>query len=300
MTFSSTIYAPRRASGGETVPGRDLALHLRRWGDPAAPSLLLLHGSRDASVTFQFVVDALRADWSVVAPDWRGHGLSGWSVNGYAFADYLADLDRLLGDLFPGRAVPVVGHSLGGNVALVYAGLRPERVRCLVSLDAFGVPDGAPAEAPAHLRRWLDAWRAPPPDPAYPSPEALAERLSRANPRLDPPRARFLAAHLGREDPDGLFRWRFDPRHRMPFAALHRRAEWSACLAAVRAPTLIIGSERAFPAFEAEPGGFAARRAELPPGDLVRLPGTGHNVHHDAPERVAALVEAFVAGEENG
>lgn len=297
MTLPSTAYRPRRASSGTTLPVRDLALHLRSWGEADAPPLVLLHGSRDASATFQFVVDALRRDWRILAPDWRGHGLSGWSAGGYAFADYLADLDHVLGVLFPGRAVPLVGHSLGGNVALVYAGLRPERVRCLVSLDAFGVPDRPAQEAPAQLRRWLDAWRRPASDPAYPSIEAMAERLVRANPRLDPSRARFLAAHLGREDGDGRFRWRFDPRHRAPFAALHRRAEWAACLAEVRAPVLYIGAESVFPAFEAEPGGFAARRAQLPSGDLVRLRDTGHNVHHDAPEAVAGLIESFVPRE---
>lgn len=289
------VYRPRRPSRSRVIEARGLALHLRLWGEPGRPPLVLLHGSRDASATFQFLVDALAGDWFAVAPDWRGHGLSGWSPCGYAFTDYLADLDHLLGDLFPGRPVPLVGHSLGGNVALVYAGVRPEQVSGVVSLDAFGVPDRDPSEAPAHLRRWLEAGRRAPPDPAYPSREAMAERLVRANPRLDLPRARFLAGHLGREDGDGRFRWCLDPRHRLPFAGLHRRAEWAACLAEVRAPALYLASERVYPAFEAEPGGFAGRLAQLPPGRLVRLDEAGHNLHHDAPGEAAALVEAFAS-----
>ena len=70
----------------------------------------------------QFVVDALAEERYVLAPDWRGFGLTdGGGVDNYWFPDYLADLDWLL-DHYAGDApVDLVGHSMGGNVAMQYA-----------------------------------------------------------------------------------------------------------------------------------------------------------------------------------
>jgi pimeloyl-ACP methyl ester carboxylesterase len=128
----------------------------------------------------------------------------------------------------------------------------------------------------------------------------MAERLRTANPRLDAPKARFLAEHLSRPAQDG-FAWRFDPLHRAPFATLHRAAEWVACLRRIAAPVLWVASGAVFPpALEKEPGGFEARLRLLPHASFERIEGTGHNLHHDAPAAVAALVEGFLAAEPGG
>ena len=119
---------------------RGLRYHVRTWGDTADPKLVLLHGWMDVSASFQFLVDALRRDWYVIAPDWRGFGLSEWAPDGYWFPDYVADLDVLLRQLSPKAPVNLVGHSLGGNVAALYAGIRPARVARLVNLEGFGLP----------------------------------------------------------------------------------------------------------------------------------------------------------------
>ena len=289
-------YVPRRTSRSAFVDVRGLRCHVRMWGEPTARPLVLLHGGRDASATFQFLVDAFAEEWLVVAPDWRGHGLSGWAPNGYSFADYLGDLDALLDHFFAGRAVPLVGHSLGGNVACVYAGLRPARVLHLVSLDGFGLPDRRPEEAPMHLRRWLNAWRSPPTEKPYPSVEAMAERLRVANPRLDADRAYFLAENLSRPAAAGGFTWCFDPLHRAPFASLHRVAEWQACLREITAPALWLGSGAVFPpSLEREPGGFERRLEWIPDLRFTRIENTGHNLHHDVPAAVAAGIERFLS-----
>jgi pimeloyl-ACP methyl ester carboxylesterase len=260
----------------------------------------MLHGGRDASATFQFVVDAMEQDRYFVAPDWRGHGLSDRAPLGYWFPDYLADLDALLDRLFGERAVPVLGHSLGGNVACIYAGIRPERVSHLISLDGFGLPDRGPEEAPAHLRRWMEAWRNLPLSPRiHGSLQDLAARLMRAHPRLGPERARFMAEHLSRPADRG-FAWAVDPLHKLPFATLHRVAEWEACIRQITAPVLWLGSASTFPpSLEREPGGFA-RRVELARAEFHRIPETGHNLHHDAPEVVATLIEEFLARPQGG
>ncbi len=279
-----------------TVHG--MAIHVREWGCPDAPPLVLLHGGRDASATFQFLVDAFKRDWRVIAPDWRGHGNSGRAPEGYWFQDFLRDLDGLLDQMLPGQAVPIAGHSLGGNIACLYAGIRPERLTHLVSLDGFGLPDSDPARAPAHLKRWLEAWRSyQATGPRYETHHAMAERLIKANPRLSPAKAQFLAEHVSRALPGGGLTWSFDAMHRLPFATLHRSAETEACLRQVKAPALWIGSDKVFPPMLAnEPGGFAARAAMIPGCRYIRIPGAGHNLHHDEPEIVADLIERHLTG----
>ena len=288
-------YSLRRPSRSRFTVVRGLRIHLRLWGDPEAPPLVLLHGSRDGSVTFQFLVDALEGEWSIVAPDWRGHGRSDWAPGGYWFPDYVADLDRILDELHPGRPVPLVGHSLGGNAATLYAGLRPGRVSHLVSLDAFGLLERPPADAPAQLRRWLDGGRSVPAHRAYPGLGPMADRLQAGNPRLDRARALFLADGSSRAVEGGIT-WAFDPAHRLPFATLHRVAEWEAWVREITAPVLWIGSDQPFPPALARDPGELGRRVTLAGAAYRRLPGTGHNLHHDEPEAVARLIEELLAG----
>jgi pimeloyl-ACP methyl ester carboxylesterase len=287
-------YRPLRPSRSLFIELRGLTHHIRLWGDPEAPALVMIHGGLDASATFQFLVDTLSSEWHVIAPDLRGHGLSGWAPGGYAFADYLADLDGLLAHVCGTKPVPLIGHSLGGNVACIYAGTRPERVTKLVSLDGFGLPERDPSGAPEHLRRWLDSWANEAAAPhVYADLAEMAARLQRANPRLDGERALFMAAHLGRTVPGGVT-WAFDPGHRRPFATMFRLAGWAACVSRIAAPVLWVGSGTTFPAaIEREPGGLEGRAA-LARATFRRLPETGHNLHHDAPSAVAALVEDFL------
>lgn len=286
-------YEPRLASRSRFVEARRLRLHVRVWGDPRDPPLVLLHGHQDASATFQFLVESLATGRHVLAPDWRGHGLSDRAPGGYWFQDYLADLDALLPLLVGEDPVPIVGHSLGGNVASIFAGLRPGRVSHLVSLDGFGLPDRGPDEAPRHLRRWLDGWCAPPKDRPRPGLEPFVERLRFGNPRLDDGRARFLAEHLTQASESGRA-WAFDPLHRLPFGVMPRLAEWKACLREIRCPVLWIGSGSPFPPGIGEEA--LRERAALARAAFRSLPGTGHNLHHDAPEEVARLIEGFLAG----
>ena len=154
-----------KAATSERVDVRGLRYRVQRWGDPLAPKLFLLHGWMDVAASFQFLVDALDGDWCVLAPDWRGFGESAWAAGSYLFADYLADLEALLDHYAPDETANLVGHSLGGNVACIYAGVRPHRVRRAVSLEGFGIQRAQPVEAPERYARWLDEQTNPPPSP---------------------------------------------------------------------------------------------------------------------------------------
>jgi pimeloyl-ACP methyl ester carboxylesterase len=287
------------------VPLRGLDHRVLTWGDPGAPKLFLLHGWMDVAASFQFLVDALERDWHVIAPDLRGFGESDWQPQGYWFADYVADLEALLDHFAPGEAVNLVGHSLGGNVVMQYAGARPQRVRAVVSLDGFGIPAESADKAPKKIARWLDALREPAGFKPYPSLEAVADRLQASNHRLPRERALFLAACWAEVLPDGSARLRADPRHKLPFPTVYRMDEVQAVWHCITAPVLwVAAAESDIPKWlndhpEGEAGadnlaGVRRRFAHVPNGRLVTIADAGHMLHHDQPVAVAAAIESFV------
>jgi len=274
---------------------RDATYAVRSWGPESARPLVLLHGARDTSVTFQFLVDALQGSWRIVAPDWRGHGQTRAAHYGW-FHDYLADLDVLLQMLFADQSVDLVGHSLGGNVATVYAGLCPDRIRHVVSLDAFGTLPPTNAEFPQLLQGWLQGTRNQPVNTRYDSVEQMAGRLCAANRRLGWDKALFLARHSSRLGPTGGLEWRFDSSYRRSMPTFHSLAEWLSCWRGIIARQLwIAAEEQRRGTVRADPEAFALVRAQLAPGSLVFLANTGHNVQHDSPGPLAALIEAFLS-----
>ena len=287
-----------KESRSRFIEVRGLRLHVREWGDPATPALWMLHGWMDVSASFQFVVDALAGPWHVIAPDWRGFGLSEAAPGGYWFPDYLADLDALVEALSPGTPVRMVGHSMGGNVAGLYAGTRPGRVSHLVLAEGFGMKATVPDQAPERYGRWLDELKAPPGLRPYPDLEAVAGRLQANNPRLSAERARFLAPHWARRRDDGQWAPAADPRHRLVNPVLYRQEEALACWRRITAPTLWIwGGDPAWMRDFAgdDPEDWARRRAAFARLSECRIEGSGHMMHHDDPGRFAQAVEAFLA-----
>ena len=157
------MYQPRRAARSEFVPIRNLRYHVRTWGEPkpGQPPLVMVHGWMDVAASYQFVVDAFKQDRHVVAPDWRGYGLTELPrTDNYWFPDYLADLEFLLDRYSPDAPVDLVGHSMGGNIAMLYAGARPERIRSLVNLEGFGMPATKPSQAPGRYAKWIEQLKA--------------------------------------------------------------------------------------------------------------------------------------------
>ena len=286
----------RTPSTLERVPLRGLEYSVRRWGPADAPALFLLHGWMDSSPTFQFVVDALRQDWQVIAPDWRGFGGSTWLAQGYWFPDYYADLELLLAHYAPGQAVRLVGHSMGAAVAGVYAGLRPARVAQLVMMDFLGLKPPADADSPMLLRKWLDGQAQPPRLPVHEDHAALARRLQAVNPRLTAARAAFLARHVGRTRADGRVEMAGDPWHKLPSPFVYRIEDVMACWRLVTAPTLMLFAEHGYvnERFAAEPEALRRRLACFADHRVLTIADAGHNLQHDQPEAVAAALEAFL------
>jgi pimeloyl-ACP methyl ester carboxylesterase len=290
-------YAIRRAPRHETVDVRGVAHHVTRWGPDSRTPLVFLHGWADTSETFQFVVDALARDHAIVAPDWRGFGRSAWNRGTYWFPDYFADLEALLDRYVPDGPATLVGHSMGGNVAGLYGGIRPERVARLVNLEGFGLPRAESDQAPDRYAKWLDQLKEPPQFGTFPSLEQFARVLARKNPRLPPDRALFVARTWATVLPDGRCTVNADPAHKLVNPVLYRREEAEACWRRCVAPTLLVlGGQSEFRPGLGADGSEEYFRTQYPDLRIETLPDAGHMLHHEQPEAVAALIEAFVAG----
>ena len=233
----------------------------------------------------------------MLAPDWRGFGLSEWSKAGYWFPDYVADLDGLLAQLSPEQAVTIVGHSMGGNIGGLYAGVRPERVARLLLAEGFGMPPTVPEQAPKRLLKWLDQIVKPPTLRPYASLEDVANRLRANTPDLSRERAAFLAPHWAKEVRAGHYELRADPNHKTTNPVLYRYEEALALWKRIAAPVLWIhsGSDWVRKFLKENDDLLELYRESY--GQLTerRIEGASHMMHHDQPEEFARVIEDYLA-----
>jgi pimeloyl-ACP methyl ester carboxylesterase len=297
------------------VPIRGLDYHVRCWGEPApgVPPLVLVHGWMDVAASFQFVVDALSDAFLrgrlVIAPDWRGYGdTDGGGVDNYWFPDYIADLDFLLDHVSPDGPVDLVGHSMGGNVVMLYAGIRPERVRRLVNLEGFGGPATQPTQAAERYATWLTQLkkhqRGELTLQAYETVDGVARRLARTNPRLardetGRDKAAWLAQHWARQNAQGQWDILGDPAHKIINAQLLRVDELLEIYRRITMPLLAVEAEDDA-MWTWWKGSFTRtqyhERLQLVPNHRIAVVNdAGHMLHHDQPEQLAALLEPFLA-----
>lgn len=279
---------------------RGLRLRICEWGapEPGRPTTLVLHGYLEQGAAWDAV--AGRLPGRIVAPDHRGHGLSDHVGPGgfYHFWDYVADVDALADPL--GGPVDVVGHSMGATIALLWASLRPERVRRLALVEGLGMPDESPGlDRP---RRFLAAHRDPPRHRALADLDDGVRRMRHFNPKIPIATARALVARVTRPvrpddphvEPDrpGTLVWTWDPLHRARNPTAMRRDLLMVHLAALRAPTLLVWG--ATSPYAAGLPDRAEREAAIADRRVITVDGAGHLVHHDAPDALAAALAAFL------
>ncbi|MXY72820.1 MAG: alpha/beta hydrolase [Dehalococcoidia bacterium] len=275
------------------VTSQRVQLHYVVWGEADKPPLILLHGGRDHARSWDRTALALIDRYQVFAVDLRGHGDSDWALGGnYSIIDYALDLHAVVGEI--GRTpVTLVAHSLGGSIALQYAGTVPENVQAVVSIEGLGRLQWAGEQhRPAHerMREWLAdmrelAGREP---RIYPTFEDAVARMREANSHLSPELARHLTVH-GVREVEGGYLWKFDNhvRSRSPyeFNMEDARDIWNQ----IRAPILFIqGAESWGKQDAADYSAFHYYRAET-------VEDSGHWVHHDQFDRFLELAKEFLA-----
>ena len=304
------MYKEKRTSLSEFVPIRGLNYHVRIWESShpqsSLPPLVLVHGWMDVAASYQFMVDALSdafvAGRTIMAPDWRGFGLTNGAADCYWMPDYLADLDFLLDHYVQDQKVDLVGHSMGGNVAMVYAGVRPERIRRLVNLEGFGMAPTKPAQAPTRYAKWMDELKTlhkgemdlkP-----YGDVSGVAKRLMKTNPRLNEDKANWLASHWAAPNAEGQWLILGEPGHKVVNANIYQVPETLALYQRITAPVLAV--EASDDSLEKWNQGrytladYHERLRSVADAKVAVLADAGHMLHHDQPEALAKLIEGFL------
>ena len=300
------MYQVKRISRSEFIPIRNLTYHVQLWGEPSPDKtpLVMVHGWMDVAASYQFVVDALSHDHYVIAPDWRGYGKTGsGGADNFWFPDYMADLDFLLDHYAPDTPVNLVGHSMGGNVVMHYAGVRPERIRRLINLEGFGMPATQADEAPARFAKWMDELKKLHQGEldlnAYDSADGVARRLMKTNPRLGFDKANWLARHWAHENVQGQWKILGEPAHKIVNAQLYRVEEVMALYKRINMPTLAVEASDSSLAMwwkgKYTLAEYHERLKALPLVEIALIDEAGHMMHHDQPEVLAALIERFIA-----
>ena len=261
-----------------------LRLHYVDWGNPDAPPLLLMHGGRDHCRNWDWVAQALCKDYHVIAPDLRGHGDSAWSASGhYTMANYIYDLAQVVHQqkLAP---VSIIAHSLGGNIALRYAGVYPENVRRLVAIEGLGPGPRQGAQSDQtpiaeRMRVWIDETRANAgrQPRRYPTLDAARTRMREENAHLTDEQVTHLTEHGVNQNEDGTYSWKFDANVRLWPPYDMTRDAIAGLWSRIACPTMLIYGTESWARNPAEDG----RADYFQNAEVLAVPGAGHWVHHD-------------------
>jgi pimeloyl-ACP methyl ester carboxylesterase len=272
-----------------------LKLHFWDWGQNGQPALVLIHGGLDHARNWDWVARALREQFHVYAVDLRGHGNSAWAPGAmYSIAEYLLDLSALA-DVIGNFPLTVIGHSLGGVIALLYSGIYPDRVRRAVAIEGLGLPLSHRVHnpVPERIRAWIEGIRQAENRQAhsYPNLEAAVRRMKEANPHLSDEVARHLTLHGTNWNADGGLVWKFDNFVRILPPYGHSVDDFCTIFGEITCPVLLFwGMESRMPDPETDrrAGQIAHRR-------IVKVPGAGHWVHHDRLDVFLEETKRFLA-----
>ena len=275
-------------------------LHYLDWGNPSAPTLILVHGGFDHARSWDWTARALSRDYHVIAPDLRGHGDSDWSPDGsYMMANYVYDLAQLV-DLLDRSPVTIVSHSLGGAISLRYAGLFPDKLSKLVAIEGLGlsplrIRERDEQSAPDVWREWIDGRRArarrmP---HRYPTIEAAVGRMRERNEHLTVEQALHLTSHGVNRNEDGSYSWKFDPYLKGMAPQAGTDDELPQFWRRINCPTLLCLGQDSWASNPEKDG----RIAHFSDARLVEFADAGHWLHHDQFDRFIAQLRSFLQGD---
>jgi pimeloyl-ACP methyl ester carboxylesterase len=275
-----------------------LRLNYVDWGNPGAPPLILLHGGRDHCRNWDWVAAELRGDYHIIAPDLRGHGDSAWSTSGdYSMSAFVYDLAQLIHQqhLAPCR---IVAHSLGGSIALRYAGAFPENVSKLVAIEGLGpsptqLSERAQRGPVERTRAWVAetrrlAARIP---RRYPTLEDAFHRMQDENTHLTEAQARYLTLHGAMQNEDGTYSWKFDNYVRSFSPVDFTQDDLAELWRNIGCPILFVNGKESWASNPEKDG----RMQSFQDARVIEFERAGHWVHHDRLDAFVEAVRAFLA-----
>jgi pimeloyl-ACP methyl ester carboxylesterase len=267
------------------------------WGNESAPPMLMIHGGRDHCRNWDWTAEALRERYHIIAPDLRGHGDSQWMVgSSYEMNDYVYDIAQLIHQkgLAP---LTIVAHSMGGAIALRYAGLYPENVKKLIVIEGLGPSPKMLSERKQmgddqRIRNWIDEVRrlSSRQPRRYESIEEAYKRMQEENPHLSPERARHLTVHGVSQNEDGTYSWKFDNYVRAFSPAGFDEKVTAELWSRITCPTLLIRGTESWASDPLEDG----RAKHFRNAEVVAVEGAGHWVQHDKLDEFLGLVNGFL------
>lgn len=276
----------------------DVRLNIRHFKNSAnqasAKKIFFLHGWMDASPSWQFVLESLKKNYHVIAPDWRGFGGSEWLNRVYPFRDHIADLHAILNVYSPDAPALLVGHSMGGMVSCTYSGLFPERVEKVMTLEGFGLSQRPPEVVRALMQSWIQNRLTKPKMRVYASQEEFAQVQLQKNSRLTVEKARFLAQFLTRKVQGG-FVFNADPWHKLRLPQRFPVEEMKAIWQHSRAKIAWVSAENSWVMadFANAQEDYQSRIHSFANIQTFFIQNCGHMLHYDQAEKVAALIDAF-------
>ncbi len=292
------MIAATMGPASRTYFSQRLRLHYVDWGNEGAPALLLIHGGRDHCRNWDWVAQELRSDYHIIAPDLRGHGDSHWMLGGnYSMVDYVADVAQLVHQKHE-TPITIIGHSLGGSITLQYAGVYPENVVKIVSIEGLGpspeqISQRGRLGPGERMQHWIKALRefAGRTPRCYASIEQAVRRMRQANPHLSPEQATHLTVHGVNQNEDGTYSWKFDNYVR-GFSPYNFNSEEAAELwSRITCPTLLVRGTESW----AEDPEKDGRAAAFQNARTVDIENAGHWVHHDQLDVFLEIVKDFLA-----
>jgi pimeloyl-ACP methyl ester carboxylesterase len=274
-----------------------LKLHYWEWGDPKEETYVFVHGVRDQGRSWEHFIAAMIARGvpikHAVALDLRGHGESEWptSSRGYQHEDFLCDLSGLLRHLDK-EALTIIGHSLGGSMCLLYAGIFPEKVKRMVLLESLGPFARSDDEVPKIMAERLKGRVYVEIPYPHESLEAAAKALQKTFP-LIPDNAALHMARYGTSYKGGMYRWKHDPILRYRTTTAMSEGQIEAFIRRLKCPILFVyGTESDFMKSVRGPRVKLFSNAQIVP-----IEGAGHHIPHEKPEALAEVVVPFLLSE---
>lgn len=299
--MKSEKLAPSSASSGPSSHiyfSQRLRLHYVDWGNPDGPPMLLIHGGRDHCRNWDWVAEHFAKDYHIIAPDLRGHGDSQWEASGnYTQISYVYDIAQLLQQKNM-HDVTVIGHSLGGAIALMYTALFPERVKKLVAIEGMGPsPSLAAKQAEISInnrvRSWIDdmrklSGRLP---RRYDTLDDAFKRMRDENPHLSEEQARHLTLHGANQNEDGTYSWKFDNYVRVFSMSGLPNEEVKKMYGEISCPTLLMRGEESW---ASDPVADGRTQCFNCPIEYQSFANAGHWVHHDQLDGFVDRVSEFL------